>query len=165
MAKTPEAANSTFVDDKVKLGLVVRPWKIHDSFTVGKPDSEYIRRDGRAGRTLKIEYKFTPELPKRNDTVVSPSWANELQRVRLGEYYTADGNAWAVIFVGRKDADCVVLCNKDEWDLGITTAQAKRRTIKRLALAKMIQFWVTKGEFGELPSAYVIEDGKLGAAR
>ena len=46
MAKTPEAMNSTFVDTKLKAAGLVRPWKIHDSFSVGKPDSEYIRRDG-----------------------------------------------------------------------------------------------------------------------
>lgn len=162
MAKTPEAKNSTYVDthiDKTK----VRSWKIHDSFTIGKPDSEYIRRDGKPGRTHKIEYKFMPELPKRDTTLVAPSWTNELQRVRLGEYFTADGNAWAVTFVGRTDAQCIVFCNKEEWDNGITTAVAKQRLISRKALASMLTFWVTLGEAGELPPQFEIINNQLRA--
>ena len=163
MAKTPEAMNSTFVDTKLKAAGLVRPWKIHDSFSVGKPDSEYIRRDGNAGRVLKIEYKFMAELPKRDSTIITPSWANELQRVRLGEYFDTDGNAWAVIFVGRNDADCIVLCNKDEWNDGITTATARARLIKRKDLAAMITYWVTKGEFGHLTIPFRTTNGNLGA--
>lgn len=154
MASTPEAKNTTFVNKHIvrNFDAHVRCWKIFDSITIGKPDSEYIRKDGNRGSVLKIEYKYIKELPKRDTTLVKPSWQNALQRMKLTEYFTCDGNALAVIFVGERDADCIVFLNNDEWENGLTTAQCRDRLINRSELADYIVWRVTNEQHGKRPA-------------
>ena len=151
MATTPESLNTTYVNKLLDFNLV-RSWKVFDSITIGKPDSEYIRRDGKRGSVLKIEYKYIHELPKRADTLVTPNWQNAVQQQKLGEYFTCDGNALAVIFVGKRDAQCIVFLTKDEWDNGLTKAQCEKRLISRRDLAAYITWRVTNGQAGTEPA-------------
>lgn len=161
MAKTPEARHTGTVCDKLDKA-VVRAWKIFDSITSGKPDSEFIRRDGKAGKVLKIEFKYIPTLPVRPTTLVAPKWQNDLQREWLGNYYTCDRSALAVIFFGSGRATkCIVFVNKKEWDLGITREACEKRAISTKECADLITFLVTNGEHGALPSCFAISENGL----
>lgn len=161
MAQTPEARHTGTVCDKLDKSLV-RAWKIFDTITSGKPDSEFTRRDGKPGRTLKIEFKYLPTLPVRATTLVTPKWQNDLQREWLGNYYTCDRSSLAVIFVGNgRTTRCVVFVNKKEWDLGLTKEECERRAISTKDCALLITYFVTNGEHGALPPCFSLSPDGL----
>lgn len=151
MAVTPEARNTTTMCSKINRNIV-RVWKIFDTITSGKPDTEFLRRDGKEGSVLKVEFKYLKELPVRDTTLVAPKWQNDLQREWLGNYWDCNGHALAIIFVATKPkTQCIVFANKKEWETGLPKSECERRMISMQACADLVTFIVTKGEFGALP--------------
>src|SRR5574343_629056 len=143
MAQTPESLAIKAVHDKLN-PTQVRMWKVHDDFHNGIYDCHYRNRLGIKATSLCAEYKFIPEWPARDTTLIRVKWSCANQETELTETYNTGQPAVAIVAIGKGAKRLYVIFHTpEEWTNGITTAAAKLRAIPAAKVAEFIQGVVT----------------------
>lgn len=139
MAKTPESVHTDYVRDKLKESGCIHPWKIIDEYQGGIPDSMYINTIGKKAPPVWVEYKYIPDFPVRDATVIKPKFNNALQKNWCDRLYDTGQPILVVIFVGKgAKTRCIVFDNKEDWANGRPAKIAREASISRPELVARI---------------------------
>lgn len=113
-----------------KLPESIDAWKIATPYHRGIADTHY---DGPTGKSIWIEWKYLPKLPKRDDTLITPD-LSELQKRWLERKATRNHNV-AVILACPLGG---VIYRYPEWNRPTTLAVFRSRLKDKKTLTEWI---------------------------